>query len=64
VLPTSRAARFASGLGVNDFVKRTTFVECDPAALAAIGPAARVLAEAEGLDAHALSVAIRLGSKI
>ncbi|MEA2756992.1 MAG: histidinol dehydrogenase [Aliidongia sp.] len=60
VLPTARAARFASGLGVNDFVKRTTLLACDPAALAAIGPAAIQLAEAEGLHAHALSVAIRL----
>jgi histidinol dehydrogenase len=60
VLPTGRAARFASGLGVNDFVKRTTMLGCDLAALAAIGPAAVTLAEAEGLDAHALSIAIRL----
>jgi histidinol dehydrogenase len=63
VLPTSRAARFASGLGVNDFVKRTTYVGCDPASLARIGPAACVLAEAEGLGAHALSVSIRLQNK-
>ncbi|MGB8841301.1 MAG: histidinol dehydrogenase [Aliidongia sp.] len=60
VLPTARAARFASGLGVNDFVKRTSLLACDPAGLAAIGPAAIRLAEAEGLHAHALSVAIRL----
>jgi histidinol dehydrogenase len=62
VLPTSRTARFASGLGVLDFMKRTTLVRCDAAGLAAIGPAARTLAEAEGLPAHARSVAIRLNS--
>ena len=61
VLPTSRSARFASGLGVLDFLKRTTIVGCDAAALAKIGPAAITLAEAEGLDAHALSLSIRLG---
>ncbi len=60
VLPTSRTARFASGLGVLDFMKRTTLVRCDAASLAAIGPAALTLAEAEGLPAHARSVAIRL----
>ncbi len=63
VLPTGRSARFASGLGVLDFVKRTTFVACDAAGLAAIGPSAETLAKAEGLDAHALSVAIRLRSR-
>lgn len=61
VLPTSRTARFASGLTVADFMKRTTFVGCPPEGLAAIGPAAVRLARAEGLDAHALSVALRLG---
>jgi histidinol dehydrogenase len=61
VLPTSRAARYASGLGVLDFMKRSSIVACDPAATRAIGPAAVALAEAEGLDAHALSVALRLG---
>lgn len=61
VLPTSRSARFSSGLGVLDFMKRTSLVACGPAELAAIGPAAVTLAEAEGLDAHALSVALRLG---
>ncbi|MGE5268750.1 MAG: histidinol dehydrogenase [Thiohalocapsa sp.] len=60
VLPTARSARFASGLGVFDFMKRTTIVGCDSAALAALAPAAITLAEAEGLDAHALSLAIRL----
>ena len=63
VLPTSRSARFASGLGVLDFLKRTTIVGCDEASLAAIGPAAVRLAEAEGLDAHALSLSIRLGER-
>ncbi len=61
VLPTGRTARFASGLSVFDFLKRTTWVEADQAALAAIGPAAVALAEAEGLTAHARSVALRLG---
>ncbi|HEV8680284.1 MAG TPA: histidinol dehydrogenase [Stellaceae bacterium] len=61
VLPTARSARFASGLGVLDFMKRTTFVGCDAAGLAVLGPAAIRLAEAEGLDAHALSLALRLG---
>jgi histidinol dehydrogenase len=61
VLPTARSARFASGLGVLDFMKRTTIVGCDRASLAALAPAAIRLAEAEGLDAHALSLALRLG---
>jgi histidinol dehydrogenase len=60
VLPTSRTARFSSGLNVLDFMKRTTFVGCDAASLNAIGPTAVTLARAEGLDAHALSVALRL----
>jgi histidinol dehydrogenase len=60
VLPTSRSARFSSGLGVLDFMKRTSILGCDAAGLAAIGPAAIALAEAEGLEAHARSVAIRL----
>ncbi|MGE3934923.1 MAG: histidinol dehydrogenase [Rhodospirillaceae bacterium] len=63
VLPTSRSARFSSGLGVPEFLKRTTLVRCDAGALAAIGPSAVALAEAEGLAAHALSVAIRLGDR-
>jgi histidinol dehydrogenase len=62
VLPTSRTARFASGLGVLDFMKRTTIVGCDAASLAVLAPAAIKLAEAEGLDAHALSLAIRLAA--
>jgi histidinol dehydrogenase len=61
VLPTGRTARFASGLSVFDFLKRTTWVEASEQGLAAIGPAAVTLAEAEGLDAHGLSVAVRLG---
>ncbi len=61
VLPTARSARFSSGLGVLDFVKRTSIIGCDRKALAAIGPAAITLAGAEGLQAHAISVAIRLG---
>jgi histidinol dehydrogenase len=61
VLPTSGAARYASGLGVLDFMKRTTLIDCSPAGIAAIGPSAVTLAEAEGLGAHARSVAVRLG---
>ena len=61
VLPTARSARFSSGLGVLDFLKRTSIMRCDRKALAAIGPAAITLAGAEGLQAHAISVAIRLG---
>ena len=60
VLPTGRTARFASGLSVFDFLKRTTWVECEEAGLTAIGPAAVTLARAEGLDAHAESIAARL----
>jgi len=60
VLPTARSARFASGLSVFDFLKRTTLVGCDTDGLAALAPAAIRLAEAEGLDAHALSLSIRL----
>lgn len=60
VLPTGRRARFASGLSVLDFMKRTSFLQLDHAALSAIGPAAVALAEAEGLPAHARSVALRL----
>ena len=60
VLPTGRRARFSSGLSVTDFMKRTTFLDCGPVGLAAIGPAAATLADAEGLPAHAASVRIRL----
>jgi histidinol dehydrogenase len=61
VLPTGRTARFASGLSVFDFLKRTTWVRADAEALAQIGPAGVTLAEAEGLQAHARSIALRLG---
>jgi len=60
VLPTGRRARFASGLSVLDFMKRTSFIDAGPSALAAIGPAAVALAEAEGLPAHARSIELRL----
>ena len=60
VLPTGRSARFASGLSVFDFLKRTTWMQSTAAGLAAIGPAAVRLAETEGLHAHARSVALRL----
>jgi histidinol dehydrogenase len=62
VLPTGRTARFASGLSVFDFLKRTTWLSADQGALDRVGPAAVALAEAEGLQAHARSVAIRLGN--
>jgi len=62
VLPTARSARFSSGLGVLDFMKRSSILSCGPDGLRAIGPAAITLARAEGLDAHALSIAIRLNS--
>jgi histidinol dehydrogenase len=61
VLPTSRAARFSSGLSLYDFLKRTSIVKCDAAAFAALAPATVALAEAEGLPAHARSAAIRMG---
>lgn len=60
VLPTSGSARFFSGLSVLDFMKRTSLVGCDAESLARIGPPAVTLATAEGLEAHALSVSIRL----
>lgn len=60
VLPTSRSARFSSGLSVLDFVKRTSILKCGPEQLNKLGPAAMTLAEAEGLEAHRRSVAIRL----
>ncbi|MGH7190021.1 MAG: histidinol dehydrogenase, partial [Acetobacteraceae bacterium] len=60
VLPTGRTARFSSGLSVLDFLKRTSFVAADRAALTLIGPAAVTLAEAEGLTAHAQSIRLRL----
>jgi histidinol dehydrogenase len=61
VLPTGRTARFASGLSVFDFLKRTTWIEPQEVGLQAIGPDAVLLAEAEGLTAHARSIAMRLG---
>lgn len=60
VLPTARSARFASGLSVLDFMKRSSLIGCSSSGLDAIGPAAETLARAEGLEAHALSVALRL----
>jgi histidinol dehydrogenase len=63
VLPTARSARFSSGLSVLDFMKRTSILKCGPDQLAALGPAAIVLGEAEGLAAHARSVAIRLNKR-
>ena len=60
VLPTARSARFASGLGVADFVKRTSLLSCSAEGLKALGPAAIALGEAEGLQAHARSIAIRM----
>ncbi len=61
VLPTGRTARFASGLSVFDFLKRTTWIDGSAHAMATLGPAAAALAEAEGLTAHARSLAMRLG---
>jgi histidinol dehydrogenase len=63
VLPTARSARFSSGLGVLDFMKRTSILKCGPEQLAALGPSAIALGEAEGLQAHARSVAIRLNRR-
>lgn len=60
VLPTARSARFSSGLGVLDFMKRTSLLSLTPEALAALGPAAMALGHAEGFDGHARSVAVRL----
>jgi histidinol dehydrogenase len=63
VLPTARSARFSSGLGVLDFMKRTSILKCGPDQLRALGPAAIALGEAEGLDAHARSVAMRFNPR-
>jgi histidinol dehydrogenase len=60
VLPTARSARFSSGLGVLDFMKRTSILKCGPDQLRELGPAAMTLGKAEGLDAHARSVGLRL----
>jgi histidinol dehydrogenase len=63
VLPTARSARFSSGLGVLDFMKRTSILKCGPEQLRALGPAAITLGEAEGLAAHARSVAMRFNPR-
>jgi histidinol dehydrogenase len=63
VLPTARSARFSSGLGVLDFMKRTSILKCGADQLRALGPAAIALGQAEGLQAHARSVAIRLNTR-
>jgi histidinol dehydrogenase len=63
VLPTSRTARFSSGLSVLDYMKRTTLLGLDARSMAALGPEAMTLAEAEGLEAHARSIAARLNKK-
>src|SRR3954470_21913807 len=60
VLPTARSARFSSGLGVLDFMKRTSILKCGPEQLRALGPAAMTLGKAEGLDAHSRSIGLRL----
>ncbi len=60
VLPTSRAARFSSGLSIYDFLKRTSLIQCDAEAFAKLAGATVALAEAEGLPAHARSASIRL----
>jgi histidinol dehydrogenase len=61
VLPTARSARFSSGLSVLDFLKKTSILKCSAQSLTSLGPAAVALGRAEGLDAHARSVAVRLG---
>jgi histidinol dehydrogenase len=63
VLPTSRAARFSSGLSIYDFLKRTSIIKCGPEAFARLAPATIALAEAEGLPAHARSASIRLNAR-
>ena len=63
VLPTARSARFSSGLGVLDFMKRTSLIGANVESLAAVGPAAMILAQAEGLDAHARSIGVRLNRR-
>jgi len=64
VLPTARSARFSSGLSVLDFLNRTSILKCGAASLARLGPAAIALGRAEGLDAHARSVALRIDHRI
>ena len=63
VLPTARSARFSSGLGVLDFMKRTSILKLGPDALSALGPAAMTLAKAEGLEAHSRSVGVRFNQR-
>jgi histidinol dehydrogenase len=63
VLPTSRAARFSSGLSTTDFLKRSSIVKCDPAAFAALAPSAVALADAEGLSAHSRSMSVRFNPR-
>src|SRR6185436_4742711 len=63
VLPTARSARFSSGLSVLDFMKRTSILKCGADQLRALGPSAIALGRAEGLEAHARSVAIRLNRR-
>jgi histidinol dehydrogenase len=63
VLPTGRTARFSSPLGVYDFQKRSSLINCSPAGAAALGPTAAVLARGEGLTAHARSAELRLESR-
>ncbi|MNL80316.1 Histidinol dehydrogenase [compost metagenome] len=60
MLPTARSARFASGLGVLDFVKRTSILGCTPSSLSALAEAAVTIAEVEALDGHGRSISIRL----
>ena len=62
VLPTARSARFASGLSVLDFMKRTTMAKMTPEALKAIGPSGETLAKSESLEAHGLSIRARLNT--
>jgi histidinol dehydrogenase len=63
VLPTARSARFSSGLSVLDFMKRTSLLKCDARSLEVLGPSAAVLGKAEGLEAHARSVELRLAGE-
>jgi histidinol dehydrogenase len=62
VLPTARSAKFSSGLGVLDFMKRTSILKLDEGALSKLGPDAMTLARAEGLEGHRRSVEVRLGT--
>jgi histidinol dehydrogenase len=64
VLPTARSARFSSGLGVLDFMKRSSLISADAKSIGNVGPAAMLLAQSEGLDAHARSIALRLNQQL